>query len=245
HRGSPWHTRADFDRSGQYELSGGVSQGVLVCHLHGNPDRIKQAPFGPADCSAVALPTNVFGIGVGAIGGTYDECHQRLGELIAVAGCVAHFPSGGATMADYLVGGGQIPPRVVLASGLTCEGAFPQLLRFQTKGEAEAVPLSGLGAAALQAGRGAHPRPVGAGETAGLCGARLRRSPGAGDGPVRFEVPAVRDWLLFSPERTYSMMATLIAGVVARSPEGALKSHLRPLGGTDGVYGHFHAAVFS
>ena len=244
-RRSSWHTRADFDRSGQYELSGEVSQGVLVCHLHGNPDRIKQAPFGPADCSAVALPTNVFAIGVGAIGGSYDECHQRLGELIAVAGCVAHFPSDGATMADYLVGGGQVPPRVVLASGLTCEGAFPQLLRFQTKGEAEAVPFSELAAVALESVRAPIAGLVVAGETAGLCGARLRRSPGTGEGPVRFEVPAVRDWLLFSPERTYSMMTTLIAGVVARSPEGALKAHLRPLGSADGVYGHFHAAVFS
>ena len=41
------------------------------------------------------------------------------------------------------------------------------------------------------------------------------------------------------------MMTTLIAGVVARSPEGALKAHLRPLGSADGLYGHFHAAVFS
>ncbi len=34
------------------------------------------------------------------------DCRDRIGELIAVAGCMAYFPSDGARMADYLVGGG-------------------------------------------------------------------------------------------------------------------------------------------
>jgi anti-anti-sigma factor len=244
-RRSSWHTSADFARSGQYELSAGAPQGALTCHLHGDPDRLAQAPLGPDDCSTVSLPNNAFGVGVGAIGGTYQQCHERLGELIAVAGCIAHFPSDGARMADYLVGGGQVPPRAVLASGLICEGEFSQLLRFSTQGESEAVPLSELATVALEATRARIAGLVIAGETFGLCGARLRRSPASAGAPIRFEIPAVRDWLLFSPERTHSMMTALIAGVVARTPEGPLAAHLRPLGGTDDFYGHFHAAVFS
>jgi len=41
------------------------------------------------------------------------------------------------------------------------------------------------------------------------------------------------------------MATTLIAGVVARAPEGPIAAHLRPLGPLGKLYGHFHAAVFS
>jgi anti-anti-sigma factor len=244
-RRSSWHTSADFARSGQYERSSSASPGTLTCHLHGDPGRLTQSPFEAGDCSVVDFPDGIFGVGVGAIGGSYEACRERLGELVAVAGCIAYFPSDGARMADYLVGGGQVAPRAVLASGLTCEGGFSQLVRFNTQPAAESVPLSELATVGLDAAGGRLAGLVIAGETAGLCGARLRRSPARGAAPVRFEVPAVREWLLFAPERTYSMATTLIVGVVAREPEGPIAAYLRPLGGTDGLYGHFHAAVFS
>ena len=62
---------------------------------------------------------------------------------------------------------------------------------------------------------------------------------------MRFEVPAVREWLSFAPERTHAMTTTVIAGVVARAPEGPLAAYLRPLGGIRGLFGHLHAMVFS
>ncbi len=244
-RQSSWHSRGEFARNGQYELSSCIPESALTCRLHGDPGQLTQAPFGPGDCSIVALPDGAFGLGLGAIGGSYEGCHERLGELVAVAGCVAYFPSDGARMADYLVGGGRVAPRAVLASGLTCEGGFSQLVRFSTKPEAEAVPLSELASVGLEAVGGRAAGLVIAGETAGLSGTRLRRSPAFGAAPVRFEVPAVREWLSFAPERTHAMTTTVIAGVVAQAPEGPIAAHLRPLGGTGKLYGHFHAAVFS
>ena len=243
-RRSYWHSRADFAASGQYELSSSSPEGALTCRLHGDPGRLLEAPVGPGDCTTVDLPEHAFGLGLGAIGASYEECHARLGELIAVAGCVAHFPSDGARMADYLVGGGRAAPRAVLASGLTCEGEFSQLVRFNTKADAESVPLSELAAVALEAAGGRIAGMVIAGETAGLSGARLRRSP-ASAAPAGFDVPAVREWLSFAPEPIHAMTTTLIAGVVARAPEGPLAGHLRPLGPMGMLYGHFHAAVFS
>jgi hypothetical protein len=127
---------------------------------------------------------------------------------------------------------------------LTCEGSFSKLVRFSTKPEAEAVPLSELATICLEATDGKVAGLVIAGETAGLAGARLQQSPAA-SGALSFEVPAVREWLSFAPERTYSVATALIAGVVARAPEGPLAAYLRPLGGTGKLYGHFHAAVFS
>lgn len=244
-RRSSWQATADIATSGQYELSSCLPVGTLVCRLHGNPGQLVQAPIGPGDCSVVAFPDSTFGLGVGAIGSSYEECHGRLGELVAVAGCVAYFPTDGARKADYLVSSGRVAPRAVLASGLTCEGGFSKLVRFSTQAEAEAVPLSELAATGLKAVGGGVAGMVIAAETAGLAGAKLRRSPASDAAPVRFEVPALREWLSFAPQRTYPKATTLIVGVVARAPKGPIAQHLRPLEGSDGLYGHFHAAVFS
>jgi anti-anti-sigma factor len=243
-RRSYWHSRADLAASGQYELSSSATDRALTCRLFGDPGRLTQAPLGPGDCSVVSLPDHAFGLGVGAIGAGYDECHDRLGELVAVAGCVAYFPTDGARMADYLVASGVAAPRAVLGSGLIFEGGFSQLVRFSTKPEAASVPLSELASVALDAVGGRVAGLIIAGETAGLAGVRLRRSP-ASAVPVRFDVPAVREWVSFAPEPTYPMATTLIAGVVARAPEGPIAAHLRPLGPLGKLYGHFHAAVFS
>jgi anti-anti-sigma factor len=240
---SSWQLRSDFATNGQYQLSSASGEGSLRCRLHGQPRELGTASFGPGTCEVVDLPANAFGLGLGAIGGGYDECSARVGELLAVAGCVAYFPSDGARMADYLVADGPSPPRALLASGLTCQGGFSRLVRFSPQPEASSVPFSELLAVCLEATGGRTAGLVIAAETAGLCGARLLRSPA--EAPVPFDVPAVRDWLAFAPERTYAMTTALIAGVVARTPEGPLAAHLLPLEVTERLYGHFHAAVFS
>jgi anti-anti-sigma factor len=243
---SSWQMPATIARNGEYQMSACVPDGTLHCRLHGHPDWLSHVPLGPDDCDVVALPANAFGLGLGAIGGGYDDCRDGLGELLAVAGCIAHFPNDGARMADYLVGDGAVAPRAVLASGLTCEGAFSKLVRFSTKSDVDAVPLSEVVGVCLDAVGGAAAGVVIAAETLGLSGARIRRSPAAPDAsPLEFEVSALREWLSFAPERASSLTTTLAAGVVARSPEGPLEAHLRPLGWSGSLYGHFHAAVFS
>ena len=204
-RHSSWHTAIDLAASGQYELSACASPGTLTCRLHGDPGLLARAPVQPDDCSVVSLPDGVFGVGLGAIGGSYEECGERLGELVAVAGCVAYFPTDGARMADYLEGGERVAPRAMLAAGLTCEGEFSHLVRFSTKPEAESVPLSELAAIGAQTPPAERsPGWSSRARRAGLCGARLRQSPASGPAPVRFDVPAVREWLSFAPERILS-----------------------------------------
>jgi len=244
-RRSYWHSRESLAASGQYEMSACSPQGTLTCRLVGDPSRLVEAPSGPGDCATIDLPTDTFGLGLGAIGAGWDECHERFGELVSVAGSVAYFPSDGARKPDYLVSRGSTAPRVVLASGMTCEGGFSELIRFAASPDSDAIPLSELAAVSLEAAGGRLAGLVIVGETAGLCGARLRRSPGVGTTPVRFEASSVREWLSFAPERTCAMTTTLIAGVVARKPDGPIAAHLRLLGASGRLYGHFHAAVFS
>ena len=243
---SSWQIPATIARSGEYQMSACVPDGTLHCRLHGSPDWLRHVPLGSDDCEVVPLPANSFGLGLGAIGGTYDDCRDGLGELLAVAGCVAHFPNDGARMADYLVGDGKVAPRAVLASGLTCEGEFSKLVRFSPKPDVDAVPLSEVAGVCLDSVGGTAAGVVIAAETLGISGARIRRSPAApAASPMEFEVSALRDWLSFTPERASALTTTLVAGVVTRAPEGTLAAHLRPLGWTGNLYGHFHAAVFS
>ena len=244
-RQSTWQAAADIAAFGQYELSPCAPAGTLACRLHGNPDQLTQAPAGPGDCSIVALPPDSFALGIGAIGNSYEECRERMGELVALGGCVTYFPTDGARKADYLLGTGASVPHAVLASGLSCAGGFKKLMRFSPQPETESVPLSELAATALRSAGGGLAGLVIAGETAGLAGAKLRKSPGSESAPLRFETAALREWMSFAPQRTYPKATTLIVGVVAREPEGPIAAHLRPLEDTDDLYGHFHAAVFS
>jgi anti-anti-sigma factor len=246
-RRSSWHARADFTASGLYEFSSVPTAGTLACRLHGDPGRLSHGPLQPADCSVAAFPDLAFGLGIGAIGDSFQECHPRLGELVGAAGCVAYFPTDGARQADYRVGGGAAGgvPRALLASGLVCEGGFSQLVRFSTGPDAEAVPLSELAAVSLEAAGGGLAGMVIVGETAGLAGARLLRSPAHGTAPITFDALSLREWLLFPPERIHAMTTSVILAVVGRRPGGPIAAHLRPIG-TDGkLVGHFHAAVFA
>jgi anti-anti-sigma factor len=245
-RYSSWQLQTTSATIGQYQVSSRVANAALRCRLYGNPTHITQGPYEPEDCGDVDFPPNAFGVGIGAIGSNYGECHERLGELVAVAGCVAYFPSDGARMADYLVGDGPTPPRAVLASGLSCDGEFSKLVRFSAQPGTEAIPFSHVAGVCVEASGGKTAGIVIAAETAGLTGARLRRSPAAhGSATLSFNVPAVRDWLSFAPERTHSVTTTLIAGVASRGLKGSLRPFLRPLGFMGQLYAHFHAAVFS
>jgi len=243
-RQSSWHLPAVAASAGSYQTSAAVPDGRLACTLHGSPSRLTQAAFGPDDCDVVALPGASFGLGLGAIGRSYADCREQMGELLAVAGGIATFPGDGARLPDYLLAEGATPPQVVLASGLTCRGDFAKLVRFNAQPETDAVPLSELLAVCLDAVGGRLAGIVIAGETAGLAGARIRRSPALG-GPLRFDVPAIRDWLSFAPERSYTVTTSLIAGVVARGATGPVAGHLRPLSLVGRLSGHLHAAVFT
>ena len=243
-RSSYWHARTDFAASGQYELSGATAAGALGCRVLGDSQRMTRGALGPEDCVMTTLPANGFAIGVGATGSGYAGCHEHLGELIAVSGCAAYFPSDGARMADYMLGTPGKPPTALVASALVCEGSFSQMVRFSTRPEAGAVPLSELASVALEAAGGRVAGLVVVGETAGLCGVKLRRSLAGGPVPG-FDLPGVRDWLSFSPERTHPMTTAVIAGVVSGRAKGSAAAHLRPHGPTERLFGHLHAAVFS
>jgi anti-anti-sigma factor len=184
-----------------------------------------------------------FAIGVGAFGDCFEDCRARFGELISVAGATAYQPADGTNVADYLVSKGPLGPDIRLLYGLSCDGAFSHLVRFEPLQQGESVSPSKLAAACLQVAGAESLGIVIVAETVGLVGAALRQSPAQ---PLErgdfFTHPGVRKRLSFTAERAFSQSVSLSAGIIARRGATVGGTQMRPLG-ADGQ-GHLHAAAF-
>ena len=225
---SAWYSRtSSWSRTAQYQSTSLDATGSLECLVHRS--------------ESVAFPPCAFGLGLGAIGTDWEDCSTRLGEFLAVAGCVAYFPTDGARLPDYVVAAPDASPTAVIGSGFSCRGALARLIRFAEQPDAGAVSLSELASICLQTSGAELAGVVIAAETSGLCGARVRRSPG--DGPVPFDLPHVREWISYAPHRSGTVSTALLAGIVGRTSAEPLAALLRPLG--DDISGHIHAAAFS
>ncbi len=75
----------------------------LQCSLIGQPEKFFNGGFQAADCVSVALPSGTFGLGLGAFGSGFDDCRERFGEFVAVAGTAATLPTDGSSVPDFLV----------------------------------------------------------------------------------------------------------------------------------------------
>jgi len=124
------------------------------------------------------------------------------------------------------------------------------LLRFEAASGAAPIVLSKLLETCLEFAEAQQVGVVVIAESAGLVGAALRRSPvTAPAGGDVFTFPAVREWLSFTAEPTFTKSVVVLAGVVARGQWDELKGWVRPLGTSASVgsslSAHLHAAAFS
>lgn len=208
----------------------------------GDPGALRQ---GSSETESVR---QVFGagriaLGVGALGATITDCAPRFGEFIAVDGVAAFQPSDGSSRPDFVVSEGALRPEGHLLCGLTGEGRFPLLARFEANRDKRMIPLAEVARTALSLAGTPVAVFVGLTETAGLVGAALRQSPATpAAAGARFGFPQVRDWLSFTTERAYRDSTSLLVGVVAR-PDTSFAPFLRPLGSPD-LHAHVHAAAF-
>lgn len=223
----------------------------LACTVLGDPRRFAGQTYREEDCRAVEFPADSLGLGLGAFGRDFAECAAGFGEFLAVAGAAAQLPTSGTGKPDYQCSQGQFVPRVQVAYGLRCTGGFRQLLRFDSVDAGGRAPFSTVVDKCLALSESNCAGMVFLAESAGLIGAALRRSPtdhATSDSlaAARFAFPEVRQWLSFSPERSFAHSLALVVGVACRaSPPPNLAPLLRPLGPQSPIVGHFHAAVFS
>jgi hypothetical protein len=137
-------------------------------------------------------------------------------------------------------------PDVQVCYGLSCQGQFAKMARFEAKSVAGAVTLTQVAEVALEIAGAERVGLVLVAESAGLIGAALRRPPtldAPKDAPFMF--PQVREWISFTAEPAHSRSLALVVGVATRGDAGALAPMLRPLGDGASLLGHFHAAAFS
>jgi anti-anti-sigma factor len=215
--------------------------GALRCRMLGDPLKLQRTAYGPGDCRAIETSASTMVVGLGAFGRNYDECRGRFGELLAAGGVAAYLPTDGTNHPDYLLSAGAFVPTPQLLYGLACEGSFQRLLRFDAALGSGPASLGSVVRSCLDLRDAEAVGIVVVAESAGLIGATLRKSPD--DDPLRCDLPEVREWLSFSPERLYGLGVALLVGVVATS-SSTLDPFLRPLDAEGSLTAHFHAAAF-
>ena len=213
--------------------------------LHGNPEKLPSGKLSTADISKVQCRADLLGIGVGAFHGGHSAEMGRFGEFLAVAGSAVALPTDGSSVPDYQTTEGEFLPEADLLYGITAQGSFPALLRFEAAGSNEGViGLSHLVEAAMESSKADSVAIVIVAESAGVVGASLRRSPDNGKGDSPFSFPQVRDWLSFTTESDEERAIVLIVGFAERSPSPESSPFHRPIGPGTSAKGHFHAVTF-
>ena len=237
----------DGVRGTTYSL--GVSE-PLRLKRHGDPQRLKERAVSVGEGNVLNCDKNSFALGLGALGGDLAESHDRMGEFLAIGGATAHQPTGGHRAADFQMEVGDFVPQVQALYALQFSGEFSHLMRFRGRQESARVPLSVILQKMLTALNGSTLGFVLVGESAGLVGTSLKRSPlsdsSAEADRGMFEHPSVRDWLSYAPERVHDRTLVACVGVIGNSAKvpSSLRPWLRPLGVEDSLQGHVHAGVF-
>jgi len=211
---------------------------AVSCRLVGDPAALYDGAF--AASSSVAAGHNTFALGLGALGGTFDECRDMFGEFIAAGGVAASLPTDHSSTPDYMVSSGELIPQLQALYGIVFDGAPAKFLRFEKHRDSAAVPMSEIVAACASSAGNAPFGIVMAAETSQLVCAALRRSPATPD-PQRFVFPSVRRWLSFTPGDGYERTSVLAVGIVTPDSGSMFGSFVRPV--SDKLQGHLHAAV--
>jgi anti-anti-sigma factor len=226
-----------------YDMAAGAR---LTCRPIGDPSLLRGCRFCATDCRKVRFPAPALAVGLGALGRDFEDCQGRFGEFLAACGVAAYLPTDGTNVPDYLVAAGDSIPDLMVCYALLCEGEFARHTRFEAKEETGRAALTELVRGCLDLAKADRIGLVVLGETAGLMGAALKRSPALGrSNGEPFAYPQVRDWLTFTPERAYPRSLVLVVGVAVRGEPGPLAPFVRPLGADPALTGHCHAAAFS
>jgi len=225
---------ASFD---VFEVNPGAA---LTIQSIGTDALLASGAFGAEHCTSLGSVNPTIAVGVGAFGDSFDDCRQRFGELLSVAGATVYQPADGTNVADYLVSTGDMRADVRVLYCLALNGGFSHLVRFETTNPAGMIGLSQLVADSLDVIGYTTAGVAIVAEAAGLVGAALRQSPATPYSDSDFYAhPGIRTRISFSAERTFARSVALAGGIVTRMKAAG---QLRPIG--HNVAGHVHAAAF-
>jgi anti-anti-sigma factor len=221
----PIHSdRANFE---VHSLAGSRSEWELL----GEPAQLQR---GFRESIRIVAAPDLFALGVGALGHSYDECRGLFGEFLAAAGTAAYMPTDGTSTPDYTTRSGDLVAEVQALYAIVFRGAPSHLLRFEGATAGGAVPLSDIVSVCAEVAGTPRFGVVIAAEVFGLICTLLRKSPVEA---ARLEFPAVREWLSYMPEHEHARSSSIVVGVVSDDAS----AFVRPV--SDRLQGHFHAAV--
>jgi len=217
----------------------------LSCSVTGNPDVVFERTASPKTCRNIQFHNNLYAIGMGAIGKSFEECRDRFGEFIGMGNAVVYQPPGQRITPDYVIQQGHLIPEINVLYGILFGGEFSHLIHFSPVEGETSTGLSCL----LQNIAGITGFEsfgmVMLSETAGIVGSSLNVSPLSDQqNESLFDFPAIRKHVNFTTEPEYAHTMTVTIGVASRRPDTTLKRYLRN-GEPDGFWQHFHSAVFT
>jgi anti-anti-sigma factor len=190
------------------------------------------------ESSTIVASPDLYALGVGALGRSYDECRGLYGEFLAAAGTAAYMPTDGTSTPDYMMRSGELVAEIQALYAIVFRGWPSHLLRFEPATPGGSVPLSEIVSVCAEVAGTPRVGIVMAAEVFGLICTLLRKSP---DEAARLEYPAVREWLSYLPEREHARSSSIVVGVASAQCTGHSAPFLRPF--SDTMHGHFHAAV--
>jgi anti-anti-sigma factor len=217
----------------------------FVGKLHGKPDDFFSGNHQAASSHHLRCTPDLIAVGLGAFGRNRAEAGGRFGETLVVAGQGVTQPTDGSSLPDYQVTQGQLMPELELLYGISAQGGFSDLVRFEAASSSRGViGFSALVDAALELT--SHPAAaiVVLAEAASVIGCTILKSPDSGKTDPPLDFPRVRDWLNFTTERADERQLVLIVGFVEKNPLEGSRGFLRPIGSETKAQGHFHAVVF-
>jgi hypothetical protein len=233
HNGIIFESQEQFDRC------------ALVGRLLGHPEKFATGHLSAAEICRTRFGNDVFGLGLGAFGSNAADCSTRIGEFLAAGGAAITQPTDGSSVPDFQVVEGRLVPELHVLYGITAEGQFSQLLRFEASASERGVmTLAELVDAALEDVQSSCGGLVIVAETTSVVGATLRQSPVLANGQSPWEFPGVRDWISFTTEPTNERNLALIVGIADREPPAEIATFVHAIGKGTNAEGHFHAAVF-
>jgi anti-anti-sigma factor len=227
-----------------YEIYPQPVSNPLACVLIGEPKQLGSTGFSEDDCRTLTFANGTFGLGLGAFGEGFRDCQGRFGEFLAAGGCAITQPTNEAhALPDFVVEQGGLVPRIETLYALTGTGDFSTMARFDAlPGGPEKIGLSELVLSLMELAGSEAIGFVVLAEAAGLVGASLLKSPaGQALSPA---LPAVRDWLSFTSERSTEKSLCLLVGMAGRNLQGDAATFVRPVKAGSPVSSHIHAAAF-
>lgn len=214
----------------------------------GSQEPLSLSAYTEKDVVTVRSDQFSFGIGLGALGESYDEYKGLFGEAVVFNGNFFSYPAVPRSAVDFLLNeaaGGETAFYYKFFHGFRFGGTFSHVFAFE--GADGPVSLEGLMGAAMEVSAAGRAGVVFFAESKGLWGMNLKRAPilenRPQDGGEIFATAHFSQWMNFPVEPEMINHVVVGVGLAVRSPQSQTPDVRALL--PEGQSFHVHGAVFS